>query len=76
MLPEFQTAVKDLSIGNTKIVASRYGIHVLKVNAIEGDSNNQNERNYSLQQIFITPADFSAWIKDQTSQIRTVKLLK
>ncbi len=75
MLPEFQAAVKDLSIGNIKIVASRFGIHVLRVNAIEGDSNNQDERTYNLQQIFIEPADFIEWIKIQSAQIRTVKLL-
>ncbi len=75
MLPEFQTAIKDLSIGNTKIVASRYGIHVLRVNAIEGDSTNQAERSYNLQQIFIEPANFLNWLKSQTGQIKTVNLL-
>lgn len=75
MLPEFQSAVKDLSIGNIKIVASRFGIHVLRVNAIEGDSNNQDERTYNLQQIFIEPADFIGWVKTQSAQVRTVKLL-
>ncbi len=75
MLPEFKAAIKDLSVGNTKIVASRYGIHVIKVNGIEGDSANQDDRNYNLMQIFIQPADFSNWLKSQTDSIRAVKLL-
>ncbi|QQS23400.1 peptidylprolyl isomerase [bacterium] len=75
MLPEFQQAVKDLSIGDTKIVASRAGIHVLKINAIEGDSSNQDGRNYNLLQIYIEPADFEAWLDTKTQEIKAVKLL-
>lgn len=75
MLPEFQNAVRDLSIGDTKIVASRSGIHVLRVNAIEGDSNNQDERNYNLLQIYIEPADFQSWLDSKSQEVRSVKLL-
>ncbi len=75
MLPEFKSGIKDLAVGNTKIVASRYGIHVIKVNGIEGDVTNQDGRNYNLMQIFIEPADFTSWLKSQTESIRTVKLL-
>lgn len=76
MLPEFQTAVKDLALQDNKIVASRYGVHILKLNAIEetGEGDNK-EKSYNLQQIFIAPNDFNRWLASETANIKSWKLL-
>jgi hypothetical protein len=77
LLPEFQKVVTELAINDQRIIASRYGIHVLKLTAIESgsESDAQEDKNYNLQQIFIEPADFNAWLKDQSNNIRSVQLL-
>lgn len=75
MLPEFQEAVKDLSIGDTKIVASRAGIHVLRVQAIEGEASAQDDRTYNLLQIYIEPGDFESWLNTRAQEVGSVKLL-
>lgn len=76
LLPEFQTAVKDLALQDNIIVASRYGIHILKLNAIEDVGSGDNlEKSYNLQQIFIAPNDFSRWLSSETSNIKSWKLL-
>lgn len=76
LLPEFQTAVKDLAINDNRIVPSRYGVHVLRVNAItEGEGGAHEDRSYNIQQIFLSPNDFNTWLLDETSKIKSVKLL-
>lgn len=76
LLPEFQTAVADFGLQENKIVASRYGIHILRLNAIEevgeGDSK---EKSYNLQQIFLAPNDFNRWLESETAKIQSFKLL-
>lgn len=76
LLPEFQTAVENLALNNNVIVASRYGIHILRLNAIEetgeGDSK---EKSYNLQQIFIAPNDFNRWLEAETAGMKSWKLI-
>lgn len=77
LLPEFQKAVSNLAINDNQLVASRYGIHVLKVSAIEEEASGtgESEKSYNLQQIFIAPADFNAWLQSQFTSINSIKFL-
>ncbi len=76
LLPEFQDGLKDLAIGDKKLVTSRYGLHILKVIAIEEKEIDGNvDKNYNLQQIFIRPNDFLKWFTDESKNIRAIKLL-
>jgi parvulin-like peptidyl-prolyl isomerase len=76
LLPEFQDPIKDLAIGDKKLIASRYGLHSVKVLAIEEkDVDGKKVKNYNLRQIFIKPNDFIKWFTDQSSKIRSFKLI-
>lgn len=76
LLPEFQKAVEGLSIGDTKLVTSRYGLHIMRLNGIEGDeSTADEEKSYNIQQIFIAPEDFQAWFKAESTKINSLKLI-
>ena len=77
LLPEFQKVVTEMAINDQRLVASRYGIHVLKLTAIENGSGSEaiKDKSYNLQQIFIEPNDFNAWLDTQSNNIRSVQLL-
>ncbi len=75
LLPEFQTAVKDLVVNDNVIVASRYGIHILRINAIANNPDQPENKSYNIQQIFLEPADFSKWLESELSQISEIRLL-
>lgn len=75
LLPEFQDAVKDLAINDNKIVASRYGIHVLHINAIAENPDSQDNKTYNIQQIFLAPSDFNNWLTKEFENISSIKLL-
>ena len=74
MLPEFKKAVSEMSINDNRLVTSRYGVHILKVKAIQ-DGENGAGKSYHLQQIFVKPADFQAWLTTELGNIRSVTLL-
>lgn len=73
LLPEFQSAVSQLALNDNVLVASRYGIHILKISGIE--KNEAGEKSYNLQQIFIAPSDFEAWLQTQLVNIKSLKFL-
>ena len=75
LLPEFQDAVKDLAINDNKIVASRYGIQVLRINGIAESPDSSEDKNYNIQQIFIQPSDFNTWLDAELQKISSIKLL-
>ncbi|HMR55304.1 MAG TPA: peptidylprolyl isomerase [Candidatus Doudnabacteria bacterium] len=73
LLPEFQVAVSELALNDNVLVASRFGIHILRITGIE--ESEAGEKSYNLQQIFIAPSDFEAWLQTEFSKIKSVKLL-
>ncbi len=75
MLPEFQTAVKDLVVGDTKLMASRFGLHIIRIKGIEEQSSETDSPSYNLQQIFVKPGDFDKWFKEQSQSIKVQKLI-
>lgn len=76
LLPEFQNGIKDIAINDKKLIVSRYGLHIIKVIAVEEkEIDGKKEKYYNLQQIFIKPNDFTKWFSEQSNNIRSVKLL-
>jgi parvulin-like peptidyl-prolyl isomerase len=76
LLPEFQTGIKDLATNDKKLVVSRYGLHIVKVVAIEEkEIDGKMEKNYNLQQIFVKPNDFVKWFTDEAAKIRSIELI-
>lgn len=74
MLPEFQTAVKDISLNEPKLIASRAGLHIISVTAIQ-EGDNPDNKNYQIQQIYIEPDDLSNWLNSELDQISSVVLI-
>ncbi len=74
MLPEFQAAMKDVSINTPKIISSRYGLHIMMVTAINGDGD-LNEKSYNIKQIFVKPADFGKWLDSEKNKIKSYQLI-
>lgn len=74
LLPEFQKAVNSMSQNQVVLTPSRYGLHIMKLLARAKDDSGKEQ--LQLQQIFIEGGDFSAWLKEQNEQIRTIKFLK
>lgn len=75
LLPEFRTDLKEVKVGDIKLVPSRYGLHILKVL----DQNNDGEngaRQIHLQQVFVKQVGFDEWLKTETDNLRVLKLLK
>lgn len=72
MLPEFRSEISMMSQGQQKLIPSRYGLHIIRLNGIE---DNENGKSYSIQQIFLIPSDFNAWLDTQLENIKSIQLL-
>ena len=75
LLPEFRYALNDVKIGDIKLIASRYGLHIIKVLELNNDGENGSKQIH-LQQIFVQQEGFTEWLKNQTDGLRVLKLLK
>lgn len=75
LFPEFREAIEDLAIDDPKLVVSREGLHIIRINAIEEQSDSSKEKSYSLQQIYIKGGDFEKWLNDQATTINAIRLL-
>jgi parvulin-like peptidyl-prolyl isomerase len=75
LLPEFRSALQDSKSGDVKLIASRYGLHILKVVDINNDGENGSKQIH-LQQIFVQTKGFEDWLKKETDNIRVIKLIK
>ena len=77
LLPEFQKVVTDLAISDNQVVPSRYGIHILRINAIEDvtGSDGQTEKSYNIQQILIPSSNFNDWLQSEYKQIKSFRLI-
>lgn len=68
ILPEFRESISTIKEGEIEIIASRYGIHIIKLEEI-------NENKVHLRQIFLKGNDFNSWYNSQTKKIKIIKLL-
>jgi hypothetical protein len=75
LLPEFRTGLQDNKTDDVKMIASRYGLHILKV--LDNNNNSESgQRQIRLQQIFVQGEDFAKWLEDETAGTKVTKLLK
>lgn len=73
LLPEISGAVDGMSAGQTKLLPSRYGLHIVKL--LEKNNNGaQNNPQAHLSQIFIKTGGFEQWLDNETKNIK-IKIL-
>ncbi len=75
LLPEFRVALKDTKSGDVKTVASRYGVHILKVLDMNNDGAD-GAKQIHLQQIYVKQTGFTDWVAKASDNIRVIRLLK
>ncbi len=68
LVQELREPVESLKIGDIALAASRYGLHVLK---LEGKNGNL----VHLRQIFVKTDDFQTWLNQQRQNYKLVKLI-
>ena len=69
VLPELKEAISGMKIGEIKIVPSRNGLHILK---IEEKKDNLTR----LRQIFIKASGFDSWLTSETKKLSIKQLIK
>lgn len=75
LLPEFREQLADVKVGDIKLTASRYGLHIIKVLEQNNDGEN-GAKQIHLQQIFVKQTGFAEWLQSETDNLRVIKLLK
>jgi parvulin-like peptidyl-prolyl isomerase len=73
LLPELSEAVDSMTIGQVKLMASRYGLHLVKLVA-KNNNGPQGASQVHLNQIFIKTNDFQQWLNNETKNLN-VKIL-
>jgi parvulin-like peptidyl-prolyl isomerase len=69
LLPELQSEISAMSVGDIKLLASRNGLHVIKL-------ENKSSDKYYLRQIFLPINDFDQWLAIQTAGYRIKTLIQ
>jgi len=74
ILPEILSAVDSMKPGETKTVASRLGLHIIK---LVGKDNlgQENGQRVHLKQIFLSESGFDYWLASEINKIKIIKLL-
>jgi parvulin-like peptidyl-prolyl isomerase len=62
LLPEIAVEIKSMNVGDIKIVTSRYGLHIIKLEDKPGEDK------YHLRQIFLNGEDFFSWQNTETKK--------
>ncbi len=75
LLPEFRSELQDVKVGDTKLVVSRYGNHILKVLALNNDGEN-GAKQIHLQQIYVKQTGFTEWLTKESETVNVFKILK
>lgn len=75
LLPEFRDQLAESKVDDTKLIASRYGLHLIKVLELNNDGAN-GAKQIHLQQVFVQQEGFPEWLTSQVDNIRVIKLLQ
>lgn len=75
LLPEIQQQLANEKIGETKIVPTRYGIYILKLEQRDNKGENGRERIH-LRQIYLSGSDFNAWYKNEEQKYKVINIIK
>lgn len=74
ILPEILSAVDSMKAGETKIVASRLGLHIIKLIG-KDNLGQENGQRMHLKQIFLSESGFDYWLASEINKIKIIKLL-
>jgi hypothetical protein len=69
LVTEMREPVFAMTPGETKVIPSRYGLSLIKLQEKNGNL-------YHLYQIFIASSDFDTWLNNQTQAIKTINFIK
>jgi hypothetical protein len=75
ILPELQIELDSMPAGETRVLISRYGVHMVKLE----EKDNKGERSsvrYHIKQVFLTPASFEQWYAAETNKIKVKRFIK
>ena len=75
VLPEFKGPLDAAKIGDTLVLASRYGIHILYIENKDMNGTGGSSRVH-VRQIFLQPENFASWYDDQTKNFHVSHYLK
>jgi hypothetical protein len=73
ILPEMQAPLKTMRVGDNKIIPTRFGLEVVKLQDLDSKGQNGSAR-YHFSQIFLAGGDFTAWLNQQTKDYRIAKI--
>lgn len=74
ILPEVQNAFLAAPLGQTKIVATRFGVEIIRL--VDKDNQGQNgQQRLHLQQIYLPGSDFNAWYLNETKNFKIIKIV-
>jgi hypothetical protein len=68
LLPELREPIENMKVGDIDILASRLGLHVIKLQSRNGNQDH-------IYQIFLKTGDFQAWYSQATDSDQVIKLL-
>ncbi len=72
ILPELSVQIATMKTGEVKLITSRYGLHLIKVDSIDTQAGT-----YKLKQIFIKAGDdFQNWFDQQKKSYRVTTLVR
>jgi foldase protein PrsA len=75
LLPEFQEALNGVGPNTTKLIPSRYGLHIFRI--LEKDSGGENgAERVHIQQIFVKNDTYETWYRDEAGKLKVTKFLK
>ena len=69
LLPELREGVGNMKVGDIKIIPSRYGLHIIKLEAKNGNQ-------LHLRQIFLNGVNFQMWYNNETNGYKVTELIK
>jgi|SRR3989344_728499 len=72
---EIAGELETMSVGEIKTVASRYGLHIVKLEERDNKGENNGSRMH-LRQIFIAGGDFESWYKESVKDYKVKQLVK
>lgn len=69
LLQELREPVASMKVGDVKIIPSRFGLHIIKV-------EEQNANKVHLREIFIKTSDYNQWFQNQIKNFSVRQLVK
>ena len=75
LLPEILEIVDEMRYDETRIVASRFGLHLIQLLEKDNQGSNNSARIH-LRQIFIPASSFDQWYENESKNFKIIKIIK